>query len=113
MINNNCNSIQWLKGARRSELDACLEQGTGWIFSSDKNQRATLNNHACQLQSVQEVTNMWEAHYLTNPEQYVAVAYMRPDVHFQSDFPVHLIPEMKVSSLWSCLDLMCGCAQCR
>jgi hypothetical protein len=60
-----------------------------------------VDNLACQLKSVQLVSRIWEAHYVSHPEEYAAVAYMRPDVQYQSDFPVNLIPELKVCVLGS------------
>ena len=62
-------------------------------------QQKTIDNLACQLKSVEEVSNLWEAHYLKHPEQYAAVAYMRPDVEYVSDFPLHVIPDLKVRTL--------------
>lgn len=71
------------------------------MYLPEEKQAETVRNLACQLKSVQEVGKAWEAHYVTHPEEYAAVAYIRPDVHYQSDFPVHLIPELRVRELTS------------
>lgn len=63
---------------------------------SDRSQVQAINNLLCQLNSIEEVTKLWESHYVTHPEEYAAVAYIRPDVQYQGSFPVHVIPELKV-----------------
>lgn len=80
----------------REQLNACAEHGTRWVYISKDKQDQTVDNLACQLKSIEEVSNLWEAHYVAHPDEYAAVAYMRPDVQYQSDFPVHIIPELQV-----------------
>jgi hypothetical protein len=79
----------------REELDECNRHGTGWIYMQEDKQSTTIDNLACQLNSVVEVSNIWEAHYAQHPEEYAAVAFMRPDVQYQCDFPVHLVPTIQ------------------
>ena len=88
--------LELWRGVCREGLDSCAQHGTGWIYMPEKEQQKSIENMACQLKSVQEVSTLWEAHYLTHSEDYAAVAYMRPDVQYLSDFPVHVIPDIKV-----------------
>lgn len=82
----------------RSQLDACANHGTGWVYDNEPKQRVNVDNMSCQLKSVEEVGKLWEAHYLKHPEEYAGVVFMRPDVQYQCDFPVHVIPDLKVCS---------------
>lgn len=76
----------------REQLNECAKHGT----SSEAKQVGAINSLASQLKSVEEVSKLWEAHYVTNPQEYAAVAYIRPDVQYQALFPVHMIPELQV-----------------
>lgn len=87
---------QTLVPLRRSDLNACANHGTGWVYVNERVQAQNVDNMSCQLKSVEEVGKLWEAHYLQHPEEYAAVVFMRPDVQYQCDFPVHLIPDLKV-----------------
>lgn len=66
-------------------------------------QSTNTRNWVCQLRSVDEVTRLWEEHYITHKDEYAAVAFMRPDVHYHDSFPVDVIPGLKVCCLSSSL----------
>lgn len=65
---------------------------------SEEIQHSNLKNLLCQLNSFREVGQLWQDHFEEHREEYAAVAFVRPDVMYQSPFPVHLIPELKVRS---------------
>ena len=55
-------------------------------------------NWVCQLQSVQEVSQLWQHHHQSHPgDPYAAVAFMRPDVFYHDPFPTQVIPNLKVT----------------
>lgn len=68
------------------------------MYQSQEQQAKSIDNLACQLKSVEEVGNLWEMDYVNHKDEYAAVAYIRPDVQYQCDFPVHLVPRVKVCS---------------
>ena len=94
-------------GACREELDACIN----WNWTDNKALKKephdfwkggwklpNSENWLCQLQSFDEVGRLWEQHHNDNPDEYAAVAFLRPDVLYLDPFPVSLLPEVKVRS---------------
>lgn len=82
----------------RRDIDACLEVGTGWINWPLLNQTENTRNMVCQLKSVEEVGHLWASHFETHRDEYVAVAFVRPDVWYQGAFPTQIIPKLEVRS---------------
>jgi hypothetical protein len=104
------NSIQHSQQCRAS-ITSCLQHGTGWENDGPKAMQATnTRNWICQLRSVAEVSHLWEKHSKRHPDEYAAVAFMRPDVHYQDAFPVHVIPSLKVCALRNGSDFEHACS---
>jgi hypothetical protein len=59
-------------------------------------QRTNTRNWICQLNSVSEVSKLWERHYSRHRDDYAAVAFMRPDVYYFDPFPVEVISYLMV-----------------
>lgn len=85
----------------RRDIAACLAKGTGWVNWPLSNQTENTQNMVCQLKSVEEVGNLWAAHYATHASEYAAVAFVRPDVQFDVPFPTQVIPRLQVRTLSS------------
>lgn len=80
-------------------MDACWMRGTGWVAAAPATQQKNLRNLLCQLNSLKEVGNLWQQQFEANPNEYKAVAFMRPDVLYRDPFPTHLLPKLKVRTL--------------
>lgn len=50
----------------------------------------------CQLKSIEEVGNLWATHYKKHKDEYAAVAFVRPDVQYDSALPTQVIPQLGV-----------------
>jgi hypothetical protein len=79
-----------------SEMEQCRKQGTGWVAASPAMQQKNLRNLICQLNSLKEVGQLWQAHFESHADEYAAIAFMRPDVVYRDPFPVNLISRLKV-----------------
>lgn len=79
-------------------MEKCLEFGTAKAWGSAQHGAHNTRNHMCQLNSLKEVTALWQAHYDSNPEDYAAVLFARPDVLYKDPFPSDLISDAKVLS---------------
>lgn len=93
----------------KTELDACIN----WNWTDNKDlkeepwdgwkggvKRPNSENWLCQLESINRVARLWEKNIKTNPLEYAAVAFMRPDVLYYDPFPVSLIAHLKPRELW-------------
>jgi hypothetical protein len=76
-------------------LLGCLEHGTGWVAAPQSAQKKNLRNLLCQLNSLKEVGDLWQAHWMSHPDEYAAVAYVRPDVLYRDPFPVKVIETLQ------------------
>lgn len=86
-----------------------MDNGTGWEKDGPFEMQATnTRNWICQLHSVSEVSQLWEKHFADHIGEYSAVAFMRPDVHYHDPFPVQVIPDLKVGSIF-CFGICTGC----
>ena len=89
----------WLVTERNvcsAEMHGCLATGTGWSAAAPQTQEKNVKNLLCQLNSLKEVGELWQAQFNAHSDEYAAVAFMRPDVLYRDPFPVHLIDRLKV-----------------
>ena len=75
-------------------------RGTGWVAAAPETQQKNLRNLLCQLNSLKEVGKLWRQQFEANPNEYKAVVFMRPDVLYRDPFPTHLLPKLKVRTLY-------------
>jgi hypothetical protein len=79
--------------SRRSDIKRCQARGHGWPYVS-QDDFSIAQNLLCQLNSVYEVSLLWQKHHKVTP--YHAVMYARPDVVFNCPFPTQFIDRLEV-----------------
>lgn len=77
--------------ANQDRIERCTATGNGW--PTGKNFQTTYNL-LCQLNSVYEVSRLWQKQHALTP--YHAVIYARPDVIYNCRFPVHFLDHIQV-----------------
>eukprot|EP00892_Ulva_mutabilis_P003127 jgi/Ulvmu1/12815/UM097_0044.1 len=74
--------------------DACWGKGTGWVKAPKVVQQRNTQNLLCQLNSLQEVGDLWLRHSAVHRLRHHAVIYLRPDVLYTDPLPVEAITNM-------------------
>lgn len=76
--------------------EACWRHGTGWVKAPKVVQERNTQNLLCQLNSLQEVGDLWLRHSAAHRLRYTSVIFLRPDVLYTDPLPVEAITNVTV-----------------